>query len=337
MKTFQAFWAVGIGGALALAALAGGPAAAFAVPAAVGDEIPLGHTQPVDAPRGAPVCRADSIYTPVGTPAESEVIAIDGAGQPMTTGITITSQLPAGVTWDPATRIIRVDGTVDVPLTVIRIMVTDQGLVDLCEMTVATYRLPAPTITLTDARVEVFVGEQVAMQLLVDAKGRDPFPVTIPALPDWLTWDKQTNLISGQAPRVGEFQFDVFGDGVKYASGTVIVKAKPGAAPSPRPSGGATAPPTPAPQPSVTAIPTSAPQPSPTTIPTSTPQPSASATAPQPATPGPTSAPPPRATPAAPGGQLARTGANAPLLAGGALAASLLGAGLLRLRRRQGH
>lgn len=167
----------------------------------------------------------------------------------MTTGITITSQLPSGVTWDPTTRIIRVDGTVDVPLTAIRIMVTDQGMVELCEMTVATYRLLDPTITLTDARVEVFGGEQVSIQLLVDAKGRDPFPVTIPGLPDWLTWDKQTNLISGQAPRVEKCQFDMLGDGVKYASGTVIAKAKPGATPSPGPSGDATASPTPAPTP----------------------------------------------------------------------------------------
>ncbi len=199
------------------AARAGHPApAVLAAQAHAGKHAPRGH--------------ANSVYTPVGTPVTVQV-EVDDEDTPADQ-LTVTLLTPVeGVEFDAATRTLHVPATEPIPLSVLRFQVSDGEHTDLFESTVLVYAVPKPTITLTPEAVEVEEGQEAGFELVVDPNGRNDLEVTIPDLPDWLAWDKQTNRISGLAPAPGVFTFTVEADGKTYATGRVTVTAKP--APSP--------------------------------------------------------------------------------------------------------
>lgn len=195
-----------------------------------------GHPAPAvlaaqaDAGKHAPRGHANSVYTPVGTPVTVQV-EVDDEDTPADQ-LTVTLLTPVeGVEFDAATRTLHVPATEPIPLSVLRFQVSDGEHTDLFESTVLVYAVPKPTITLTPEAVEVEEGQEAGFELVVDPNGRNDLEVTIPDLPDWLAWDKQTNRISGLAPAPGVFTFTVEADGKTYATGKVTVTAKP--APSP--------------------------------------------------------------------------------------------------------
>ncbi|RRD27289.1 hypothetical protein [Actinomyces bowdenii] len=297
-----------------------------------------GHPAPAvlaaqaDAGKHAPRGHANSVFTPVGTPVTVQV-EVDDEDTPADQ-LTVTLLTPVeGVEFDAATRTLHVPATKPIPLTVLRFRVSDGEHTDLFESTVMVYAVPKPTITLTPEAVEVEEGQEAGFELVVDPDGRNDLEVTIPDLPDWLTWDKQTNRISGLAPAPGVFTFTVEADGKTYATGRVTVTAKP--APSPTATAKPSTEPTAGATPSATAT-AATPAPDATTPPGATAEPTASAsatpastatTAVVPGTPAPAS---PQGTP---GGSLARTGASALLLGGLAVSGLALGMASLMWRR----
>ncbi|MBO3723955.1 hypothetical protein J5X07_02725 [Actinomyces bowdenii] len=292
-----------------------------------------GHPAPAvlaaqaDAGKHAPRGHANSVFTPVGTPVTVQV-EVDDEDTPADQ-LTVTLLTPVeGVEFDAATRTLHVPATKPIPLTVLRFRVSDGEHTNLFESTVMVYAVPKPTITLTPEAVEVEEGQEAGFELVVDPDGRNDLEVTIPDLPDWLTWDKQTNRISGLAPAPGVFTFTVEADGKTYATGRVTVTAKP--APSPTATAKPSTEPTAGATPSATAT-AATPAPDATTPPGATAEPTASAstatTAVVPGTPAPAS---PQGTP---GGSLARTGASALLLGGLAVSGLALGMASLMWRR----
>ena len=322
-------------------------AAVMAPLSAVGahaDSAGAGHPAPAvlaaqaSAGRYPPVGQVDSVHTPVGTPVTVKVKLHDNDTPIEDLRVTLINPID-GVEFDPATNTLHVPATEPVPLTVLKFHVTDGLHIDLFENTVSVYHVPRPTITLAPEAVEVQEGQAVDFQLTVDPDGRNDLEVAIPDLPDWLVWDKNTNRISGEAPKAGVFTFEVQADGKTYATGKVTVTAKPAPSPSATPTATAAPVPTETATAAPTATETAAPAPSETATAAPTASTSASAKAPAPAGPG--SGATPSVAVGAPGssqrtprgGSLARTGASALLLGGLAVGGLAIGGASVAWRR----
>ena len=303
------------------------------------DSAGAGHPAPAvlaaqaSAGRYPPVGQVDSVHTPVGTPVTVKVKLHDNDTPIEDLRVTLINPID-GVEFDPATNTLHVPATEPVPLTVLKFHVTDGLHIDLFENTVSVYHVPRPTITLAPEAVEVQEGQAVDFQLTVDPDGRNDLEVTIPDLPDWLVWDKNTNRISGKAHNAGVFTFTVQADGKTYATGKVTVTAKPAPSPSATPTATAS--------PSATATETAMPSASSTASPEAAPQPqaTASAAAPGTASPGSTTttsmvvgASAPSSSQGTSSGSLARTGTGTLFLSGLAVGSLALGAASVAWRR----